>query len=1545
MKSLLLTSCFFFSLTISAYHLTAQSVVINEVMASNGATLADEDGDYEDWIELYNAGNETVNIGGWGLSDDYDRPFRWVLPAVEIHPGDYLLIWASNKDRDDPDGELHTNYAISSSGEEVILTRPDGERIDEVEPRPIPRDLSWGRYPDGADEWFYFENATPSTANIDPSYRGLLEPPTFSHNPGFYSESFMLEINHPNPEVSIYYTLDGSTPTTNSELYEDPIEIYDRSVEENVYSMIPTTGLPAQHTSAWRAPAGLINKGTPLRLLVIAEGKLPLDYVASYFVFPNGSNEYSLPVFSIITDPDNLFDHNIGIFVPGVHYDGVDDRTGNYSQRGPEWEREVHLSYFEGNELKINQNVGIRIHGGWSRRFAQKSLRVYARNSYGKSHLNVPFFGNDDDDDQFKRILLRNSGNDWNLSLIRDGVIQELWHHVGMEGQRYYPALAFINGEYWGIHNIRERLDKHYLYRKFGILEDDLDILTRNMEAKEGDSLHYQAMIDFMETNDLSSDEVLEQVMTMMDVDNFLDYYALQCYCANSDWPHNNIDYWRKRVDYTPEAPYGHDGRWRWLVYDLDRCLGYFTNANTNMITWITSPTGNNRGPWATFIIRSLLENESFQHQFINRIADHLNSTFTVGRVHGYINSISGKISTEIPEHIHRWRRPNSVTNWNSQLNNMRNFAQQRPNNLRNHIRSYFQISSNINITLNVNDEDFGKVVINSLTIDSELKGLTDDSAYPWTGIYFHNIPVELTTDPNPGYQFDYWIIAGDTIFDQDLQMAFQSNASIIAHFSVDSTFESFPEPWIVNECAYVFDYWSEDAEVGTFPENMAFVYMDENDPGIDAGIEGFTDGVYFLDNRTRINGLGEDGFSFINTGNEEGNPGYPGRRLGGAILGVSTLDVEELYLKWEGGTVTPNSRVYHLRLQYRIGDEGEFTDILDTDGNPVEYIRSEEDGHSEIIGPVSLPEEAMDAPYVQLLWRYYHTGERLDDDSGARDQLRVGHIVISTSSEALEDYDQNDFRPSITTNTFAACFDSSTVGGLIVEDFNGIPPLNWVVEDDTLSPGADVIWQFAPGIYPYELTDGQGCTTIDSFEIGFSEQIAIEWESIMPTCAGDEDGSITAHIFGGSAPITYEWNTGAVSGEFKRFVLWDFNGKVPADSPETTEGEGEAVLIGAVNNPESGTSGNGSSDPADDNDAWQTTGYPAQGISPRTAGVQFNVSTEGYENIEFLFDQRLSNTAANTWVLYYTTDWTVDSVEWIKAAVFRVEPQLTGTGNTWFNRRGADLPEVEELNDNPHVAFRIVSDFDPETGQYESARLDRDYGGGTSRWDMVEVSGNPVNRTAELTDIPAGEYSLTVTDGLSCTWEETFVLEEPEAVPVPEISGLTEVDGGEFVIYNFIPDNIGDFTLEVEVENAEMYSFSPVDILIRWVDVPAGELVEGVIRITLMDENGCTEEFELKVLIFGPTSTIDLESDLGISIYPNPNRGDFEIRLGAFAAQKVNKIELYSTSGQLIREIFSSGDEKIRISEQSLTSGWIQVVMKDNRGEVLMVRPVLIME
>lgn len=192
--------------------LEAQQLALNEVMASNATTLTDDDGDYTDWVELHNFGNEIVNLNGYGLSDDYARPFRWVFPDVEMLPGDYLLIFASGKDRALPGQPLHTNFSIKETGEALILSRADGETIDHLPPTHIPTDVSYGRYPNGTGDWYYYFDASPGEENAGTAFPNLLESPVFSHAGGWYTDDFMLELSHNHPDAVILFTLDGSRP-------------------------------------------------------------------------------------------------------------------------------------------------------------------------------------------------------------------------------------------------------------------------------------------------------------------------------------------------------------------------------------------------------------------------------------------------------------------------------------------------------------------------------------------------------------------------------------------------------------------------------------------------------------------------------------------------------------------------------------------------------------------------------------------------------------------------------------------------------------------------------------------------------------------------------------------------------------------------------------------------------------------------------------------------------------------------------------------------------------------------------------------------------------------------------------------------------------------------------------------------------------------------------------------------------------------------------------------------------------------------------------
>jgi hypothetical protein len=985
----------FITLIFSVDRVSSQNLHLNEIMSSNNNTISDEDGDFEDWIEIYNSGQEAVNLADYGLSDDYDNPFRWTFPDTTLEAGGFMLVWASNKDRAEPGGELHTNYAISSAGEEVILTRPDGTRADELSPTEIPSDFSVGRQPDGTGNWVYFDQPTPGESNTTQSISDLLDEPSVSHQPGFYTSAFELELSHPEEGVTLYYTLDGSTPTLESAEYSGPITITNRTSEPNYFSVIPTNNLGGRH--GFTEPTVQVPKGNVVRVLAVKDGFYPSLKSYSYFVYSEGRNFHTLPVISITTDSLSLFGHEEGIYVPGtLHTEGNHD-TGNYFQRGREWEREAGFDFFDENgELQFSQNVGLRIHGGFTRRFAQKSLRIYARSDYGESRINYPIFP-DQDYNSYNRLLLRNSGNDQGYTMFRDAAAHLMVRHFNMDTQAYRPAAVYINGEYWGLHNIRERYDRHYLERVYGINPDNIDYLNNHWVAGEGTNDDYVSLINYINNRDLSDDENMAYVHTRIDIDNLLDYYTAKIYFANTDWPHNNIDFWRSRVPYTEGAPPGHDGRYRWMFYDLDFTMGLVSPASRDMIAWLTRRFDHGDREWPNMLIRNLLENETFKHDLINRIADHLNTSFRPGRLLGIIEDVQQRIEPEMHHFVQRWQYPLSMNAWRNYIIPLRSYVNDRPGYLRQHIINHFSTESTAEITVNVSDASRGSVFVNSLKISPDTPGISGDP-FPWNGIYFTGIPVLLRANPEPGFQFSHWLADGSPVYDKELSILPGTVDEVTAVF--DEIKLSQIEPFRLADGAYLFSEWNEDEPAATAPGSMAFVYMDEADPGPDSNVSGVTLGAFNLSSRTRINGLGEDGFAFINTTNPEGNPGYPGTRLGGAVLVLDTRDIYGAEVGFKAGTVLPNSLIYNLRLQYRIGDEGNFLDLPGPDGEPVEYQRNEEEGHLEFIGPVALPEQVIGEPRVELLWRYYYTGEQADEAGGQRSKLNISSIHVAAVPE-----------------------------------------------------------------------------------------------------------------------------------------------------------------------------------------------------------------------------------------------------------------------------------------------------------------------------------------------------------------------------------------------------------------------------------------------------------------------------------------------------------------------------------------------------------------
>lgn len=790
-----------FFLWVLTYNTNAQQVHINEFMSSNSSTVADEDGDFEDWLELYNAGSQAVNLSGYGLSDNLFQPYKWVFPDTVIAPGSYMLIWASGKNRSLAGAPLHTNWQISANGEYLILTDTSGTFVSFIHPVTLLSDISYGRYPNGSQNFLYFDMPTPESANQSDGYTELLAPVSFSQEGGFYTDSFLLSLSHPSPGAVIYYTLDGSEPDSanlngatyqyqtqylhnpgdilhplstgsfKSKMYDgQPINIYNRSAEPDKQTHIATSFWGAPHFPPYQ-PTAPVYKGTVVRAKAYKQGAIASPVKThSFFIDSLARNRYAnMAVISLAIDENLLFDYYKGFYVPGFIYEDIKlydpslipngGTDANHHQRGADWEYPMNIEIFEetNTEAFINQIAGSRIHGAWTRARPRKSLRLYARGMYGASEFKGSVFPNQEYS-SYKRLILRNGGNNEHLLHFRDVAMQKILHSMNFDTQDTRAAISFINGEFWGFLNIRERYDKHYLKRVYDIDENDIDLLTDNQEVKMGDAVHYNQMLDYLSANDMSVPYHYNQIKKQIDIENFADYQIANIFIRNTDWPEKNIDYWRKRTNfYISHAPYGHDGRWRWLLYDTDHGFGLANIPHGQAYNHNTLNHATDTGSWATFILRSLLENADFQLYFIHRYADMLNTIFCHTYTLPIIDSIKAIYEPFQQEHIDRWQnRPAHINQWHDEAQIMRQFAIMRPETQRLHLRNKFNLGDDFILTVNVSDTLHGYVKVNTIDICSSTAGI-NSPAYPWYGRYFKNLPLSLTAVARSGYTFSHW--------------------------------------------------------------------------------------------------------------------------------------------------------------------------------------------------------------------------------------------------------------------------------------------------------------------------------------------------------------------------------------------------------------------------------------------------------------------------------------------------------------------------------------------------------------------------------------------------------------------------------------------------------------------------------------------------------------------------------------------------------------------------------------------------------------------
>lgn len=532
----------------------------------------------------------------------------------------------------------------------------------------------------------------------------------YSHESGFYLKPFKLYLTTDNKNT-IHYTFDGSEPTTSSKAFYNEMLITGNESYDSL-SFINTTIPDSIANFGWRAPKGNQDKATVIKFAAFQNDILQGEVrTLSFFVdsnlyhnkFPNTrknkilntinskrvsdlflkdtiiNTKYDLPIISISTDRDNLYSKDKGLFVSGNDFNPDSIYfSENYFKRGKNWERKVFFQYFSKNgELVFEQNIGVRIHGGVTRRNPQKSLKFYAREEYGNATVNLPFLA-EKGVNRFILESMQESGG--GQALIEDIVAQEIVKEIGIEQQNFQAVIVFVNGEYWGIHTIRDRIDENYLSYKFNLPRDSFDIIDGNpstpiaYEAISGDNSDYLGLMQFIRENDLSVIENYNFIDSKIDIDNFIDYYSVEIFFANYDWPIHNIKMWKKKEN----------SKWRFLLYDLD---AGFTNDRRdytlNMFERLSNEIdcgscGNSLD--ATLLFRSLMKNEQFRKRFSARYNKIVEQYMNTDKTLAIVDSITEIYNTNMHDHINRWRYPWSLQyHWKRDIeNNIKVFLRKR---------------------------------------------------------------------------------------------------------------------------------------------------------------------------------------------------------------------------------------------------------------------------------------------------------------------------------------------------------------------------------------------------------------------------------------------------------------------------------------------------------------------------------------------------------------------------------------------------------------------------------------------------------------------------------------------------------------------------------------------------------------------------------------------------------------------------------------------------------------------------------------------------
>lgn len=748
-----LLSLFLFSCSLSLSNSSPVTLVINEVMSSNYQFFYDKAGNSSDWVEILNTGTEPINLAGVGLSDSDKNPFKFTFPKITLEPGQMIVVFCSGGKS--LGKELHAPFKLKAAGEKVILSTSEGSRIDTVTLPELTANVSYGRPYSSPGEFKILSEPTPRKQNTDEFLTDIKLSSIQSNISSYWcDEGTELVLTCNDENSTIHYTLDGSEPDLTSPVFPGSLKLS--------AALYPDKTLTSQKniTERYYPPQITGNRGLVIRAKAYAKGYYPSDIFTQSVFFTDIKKVHTMPVALITIDPEDLLDETDGIYVLGdvykewrkkfPHAQFQGDSPANYNQRGPSWRRNAYTEFID-REGGFSIPTVFKLIGGWSRSNPQKSFHLffYERGDT-LSGLTYPLFpglaAKDESGrstDFFRSVIFRNGGNDYNYTLFRDSLIQSQASTLPLDTQASRPAAVYLNGEYWGILNMREAHDESYFYRHYGIPLDASKVYEFGGDVRLGDEedyTWYRNLIGRIRESDFSKPEALDQFKESIDFKNHALYLAVQIYIANKDWPGNNIRFWK-----TDDTPL------RWLLYDTEFSTNIYdpNHYTLNMFHIINAASGPEwpNPSWSTELIRNCLVNSEYRRLLINACCDLMNTVFAQDSIEAAVQNMQKKYENDIALHWSRWRgaASGSMSRWLANGTAVRAFFIQRKSVFSNQMKAFFNLSESVPVTVSAGRG--GKVVLNNLTFSNE----------EFTGEYYPDQNIELTAVPDEGWVFSHW--------------------------------------------------------------------------------------------------------------------------------------------------------------------------------------------------------------------------------------------------------------------------------------------------------------------------------------------------------------------------------------------------------------------------------------------------------------------------------------------------------------------------------------------------------------------------------------------------------------------------------------------------------------------------------------------------------------------------------------------------------------------------------------------------------------------